>query len=97
MHNFRRALNLAAIALAIHAAAPAIAADADPLLAALEASKASGKGLTLFVGGQAIPGVVVSVDDKYVVARSTASGTIVVRRERIDGVAGHLEAASGRR
>jgi len=96
MRNFRRLLNLAVVALAIHAA-PTVAADADPLLAALEASKTSGKGVTLFVNGQAIPGVVVSVDDKYVVARSTASGTIVVRRERIDGVAGHLDAPAGHR
>jgi hypothetical protein len=63
---------------------------ADPMQAVLDESKASGKGLTFYVAGQAIPGVVVSADDKVVVARSTASGTIVIRRERLDAVAGHV-------
>jgi len=63
---------------------------ADPLRTALEDSKASGKGLSLYVNGQAIPGVVVSVDDKYVVAKSQAQGTIVIKLEKIDGVAGFV-------
>jgi len=82
--------------LAAGSCGAAFAADADPLRATLEASKTSGKGLTLYVGGQAIPGVVVSVDDKYVVARSTANGTIVVRLERLDGVAGHVPLPDGK-
>lgn len=65
-------------------------AQVDPLRAALEDSKASGKGLTIFVNGQSIPAVVVSVDDRYVVARSQAQGSIVIRLDRIDGVAGFI-------
>ena len=65
-------------------------AAADPLRTALEDSKASGKGLSFYVNGQTIPGVVVSVDDKYVVAKSQAQGTIVIRLDKIDGVAGFV-------
>ncbi|MDP1613760.1 MAG: hypothetical protein Q8M11_22085 [Sulfuritalea sp.] len=65
-------------------------AASDPLLAALEESKANGKGLSIYVNGQAIPGVVVSVDDRFVVARSQAQGTIVIRLDRIDGIAGFV-------
>lgn len=68
----------------------ATALAADPLRTALEDSKASGKGLTLYVNGQAISGVVVSVDDKYLVAKSQAQGTIVIKLEKIDGVAGFV-------
>lgn len=90
--SFKHTL-IAALAAANLIGGIAVAADADPLHAALEESKASGKGLTFYVNGQAIPGVVVSVGDKHVVARSTASGTIVIRLDRLDGVAGHLPAA----
>lgn len=65
-------------------------AATDPLLAALEESKASGKGLSFHVNGQAIAGVVVSVDERFVVARSMAQGTIVIRLDRIDAVAGFV-------
>lgn len=68
----------------------AAAAEPDTLHTALEDSKASNRGLTFYVNGQAIPGVVVSVGDKYVVARSTAQGTIVIRLDRIDAVAGFV-------
>lgn len=81
---------VAALAAAQLIAGAAFAAEADPLHAALEESKASGKGLTFYVNGQTIPGVVVSVGDKYLVARSTAAGTIVIRLDRLDGIAGHL-------
>jgi sRNA-binding regulator protein Hfq len=62
----------------------------DPLRAALEQSRATGKGLSLYVNGVAIPGVVVSVDNGFVVARSQSQGTIVIRLERIDAVAGFV-------
>lgn len=90
--SFKRTLvaALTTILAATLVAGSAVAAEADPLQAALAESKAAGKGLTFYVNGQAIPGVVVSVDDKYVVARSTAAGTIVIRLDRLDGVAGHV-------
>ena len=69
-----------------------VAAQAnDALRAALEASKASGKGLTFHVQGAAIPAVVVSVDDKFVVAKSQQAGHVVIRIERIDAVSGFVE------
>ncbi len=83
--------------LALCLALPALvgAAESDALKAALEASRASGKGLNFYVNGQAIPGVVVSVDEQYVVARSQALGQIVIRLDRLDGVAGFVTPASG--
>ncbi len=78
------------ISLAAALAVSAAAAAGDPLRAALEESRDSGKGVSLYVNGQSIPAVVVSVDDRYVVARSQAQGKIVVRLERIDGVAGFI-------
>lgn len=87
--SFKRTL-IAALAVSQLLAAAAIASEAEPLKAILDESKASGKGLTFYVNGQAIPGVVVSVGDKYLVARSTANGTIVIRLDRLDGVAGHV-------
>jgi hypothetical protein len=86
--NLRRTVSRTLVALVL--AGGAAVASADSLQSVLAESKASGKGLTFYVNGQAIPGVVVSVDDKYVVARSTASGTIVIRLDRLDGVAGHV-------
>lgn len=80
---------VAALSLAIAAAAFA-GESFDPLRAALEESRATGKGLSLYVNGVAIPGVVVSVDNGFVVARSQSQGTIVVRLERIDAVAGFV-------
>ena len=65
-------------------------AQTDPLRTALEESKASGKGLTFYVKGASIPGVVVSIGEKYVVAKSQAQGQIVIRLESIDAVAGFV-------
>lgn len=90
--NLRRTVSRTFVALVL--AGGAAVASADSLQSVLAESKASGKGLTFYVNGQAIPGVVVSVDDKYVVARSTASGTIVIRLDRLDGVAGHVAPAA---
>lgn len=82
---------IAAILLSAAMAGSALAAgEADSLRAALEDSKASGKGLTIYVSGSAIPGVVVSITDKYVVAKSQAQGNIVIKLEKIDAVAGFV-------
>ena len=90
MHALTKAL---VAAFAIAAAGSALAAP-DPLLAVLEDSKASGKGVSLFVNGQAIPAVVVAIDERYVTARSQAQGTIVIRLDRIDGAAGFVGPAA---
>ncbi|HZX32418.1 MAG TPA: hypothetical protein VFF03_13785 [Rhodocyclaceae bacterium] len=85
----RTNLRTLAVLLGLAAAGSALAAS-DTLHAVLEDSKASGKGLNFYVNGQAIPGVVVSVDDRYLVARSQGQGTIVIRLDRLDGVAGFV-------
>lgn len=62
----------------------------DPMLAALAESKASGKGLNLYVNGQAIGVVVVEVTERYIIGKSNAIGTVAIRLDRLDGVAGFL-------
>lgn len=68
----------------------ALAADTDPIHAAMEESKATGRGITFYVNGQAIPGVVVTITEKHVIARSTAQGSIAIRLDKIDAVAGFV-------
>lgn len=62
----------------------------DPIRQAMEESKTTQRGLTFYVNGSSIPGVVVSYDDNFVVARSSAQGSIAIRMDKIDAVAGHL-------
>lgn len=77
---------------------PGLASAAPDLLrTALEESKATGKGLNFYVNGQAIAGVVVAIEDGYVVARSQSVGTIVIKLERIDGVGGFITPPGGER
>lgn len=89
-------LRAGAFLLALTFAHAALAGQ-DPLLTALEESKTSGKGLSFFVNGHTVAGVVVSVDDRYVVARSQAQGTIVIRLDELDGVAGFVVQPLGER
>ena len=86
----KRACLIASTLFILALSVAAQAAD-DALRTALEASKASGKGLTFHVQGATIPGVVVSVDDKFVVAKSQQAGTVVIRIDRIDAVTGFVE------
>lgn len=85
----RKLISIFAASFAGLLAGSAVAAS-DPLLTMLEESKSSGRGLNLYVGGQPIAAVVVSVEDRYVVARSQAQGKIVIRLDRIDGAAGFV-------
>jgi hypothetical protein len=87
-------LRLSAFLVALTASQIALAAP-DALMTALEESKSSGKGLNFYVNGQAVAGVVVTIDERYVVARSQAQGTIVIRLDRIDGVAGFVALPQG--
>jgi hypothetical protein len=75
---------------------PALAAadsEEDPPMAVasfqqmFELSKSQKKGLTLFVQGQTIAGLVVSFSDQAVEMRSQQYERIVVRIDRIDGIA----------
>lgn len=78
---------LAASALvAVPAPAAAQSAEGDALRAVLLESKEKNRGVAIHANGTTINAVVVSVDDRYVVARSQQSSRIVVRLDRIDGV-----------
>jgi hypothetical protein len=55
--------------------------------AILEASQNEKKGVTLYLSGQALSGVVVAITDEYVEMRSREFNRIVVRMEAIDAAA----------
>lgn len=85
-----------ALTVAIASLAPAPAAsdsEEDPPRAVasfqqmFELSKSQKKGLILFVQGQTIAGLVVSFSDEAVEMRSQQYERIVVRIDRIDGIA----------
>jgi hypothetical protein len=86
----RTARFLAPLLLSALLAGPVLAADAaaekDPLRAVLLESKEKNRGVAIHANGVSINAVVVSVDDRYVVARSQQSSRIVIRLDRIDGV-----------
>jgi hypothetical protein len=55
---------------------------------AMSAAMASKRGVTLYVNGQAIGGAITKVEPgQYVELRNQEFGKIVVRWERIDGIA----------
>jgi len=58
----------------------------DELRAVLLESKEKNRGVAIYSNGVTVNAVVVSVDDKYVVAKSQQSSRIVIRLDRIDGV-----------
>ena len=78
---------LAAIcfAMPLHAQ-PAAGGAADELRSVLLESKDKNRGVAIYTNGVTVNAVVVSVDDKYVVAKSQQSSRIVIRLDRIDGV-----------
>lgn len=82
---------LAAFFAAASLALPIAAAEAqkpgdDPLLSVLLESKEKNRGVAIYLNGVTVNAVVVSVDDKYVVAKSQQSSRIVIRLDRINGV-----------
>jgi hypothetical protein len=87
------ALSLA-IVLVLALTGPATTASAqvkpdDAMRAALEESKASGKGLTFHVKGTTLGGAVTGVGSSYVTVRNQA-GIAVIRIDSIDAVAGAI-------
>lgn len=90
MHKFPRffaALFFMSIVSGSIGATNAIAAsDTDPLRALLLESKEKNRGVAIHAAGTTINGIVVSVDDRYVIARSQQSSRIVIRLDRVDGV-----------
>lgn len=85
----QRILSLALFTAALAAAVPAHAAPNDAFDPLLEVSLKEKKGVVLYVKGQAIPGRVTKVDNENVELTSREFVRIVVRRDRIDAVAGN--------
>ncbi|MFO1305492.1 MAG: hypothetical protein U1F54_17330 [Burkholderiales bacterium] len=81
------AIVLAAVtfSLPIHVIAQS-SSGADELRSVLLESKEKNRGIAIYTNGVTVNAVVVSVDDKYVIAKSQQSSKIVIRLDRIDGV-----------
>ena len=70
-------------AMPLHAQTPGAG---DELRSVLLESKDKNRGIAIYTNGVTVNAVVLSVDDKYVVAKSQQSSRIVIRLDRIDGV-----------
>ena len=86
-------LSIAAV-LVVAAIGPTATAVAQPkpddaMRAALEQSKASGKGLTFHLKGTTLGGAVTGIGSSYVTVKNQA-GIAVIRIDSIDAVAGAI-------
>jgi len=89
MGLFRKSiLSMAMIGAGMSSAAAADSAAAGGLEDALNAALQSKRGIRVFVNGQAIGGAVTRIEaGSYIELRNQEFGRIVVRWDRIDGVA----------
>jgi hypothetical protein len=85
--NTTRRTAIAVLAASFAVGLPAAAKEREMLKSILEASQNEKKGVTLYVRGQAIPGIVVKVDADTVEMRSREYSRIVVRLDSIDAAA----------
>jgi hypothetical protein len=85
----QRILTPVFLVAALAAGAPAHATPGDAFDQALDVSLKEKKGVVLYVKGQAISGRVTKVDNENVELTSREFARIVVRRDRIDAVAGN--------
>jgi hypothetical protein len=85
--NTTRRTALAVLAASIAAGVPAIGKEKEDMRSILEASQTEKKGVTLYVKGQSIPGIVVKVEGDMVELRSREYSRIVVRMDSIDAAA----------
>jgi hypothetical protein len=80
--------SLAALTIVLAAGAAAAADAAGGIEQALKTAQQDKRGITLYVSGQAISGAVTRVEPgQWVELKNQTSGRIVVRIDRIDGVA----------
>jgi len=87
MPTSRTLAMLAALSFALPLYAQTAGTSAsDELRSVLLESKDKNRGVAIYANGVTVNAVVVSVDDKYVVAKSQQSSKIVIRLDRIDGV-----------
>ena len=90
MKNLRQRILPATLLIAALAATGAAhATPGDAFDQVLDISLKEKKGVVLYVKGQAIPGRVTKVDNENVELTSREFVRIVVRRDRIDAVAGN--------
>lgn len=79
---------LFALVLAVAAGAAAAADAVKGIEQALVAAQQDKRGITLYVSGQTIAGAVTKVEPgQWVEMKNQTSGKIVVRIDRIDGIA----------
>ena len=79
---------LAALILSIAAGAAAAADAVKGIEAALVAAQQDKRGITIYVSGQTIAGAVTKVEPgAWVEMKNQTSGKIIVRIDRIDGIA----------
>lgn len=84
----RNACRLLAVAAAAATVSGTLSAkETNMLRSLLEASQNEKKGINLYVKGQAIPGIVVKIDESVVELRSREFSRIVVRIDSIDAAA----------
>jgi hypothetical protein len=86
----RRGRQLALVALGIAAMGMAkLVQAADPFEEVLQASLTERKGVMIYVNGESIPGRVTKLGPDTVELSSQEFRRIVVRRDRVDAVAGN--------
>jgi len=79
---------LAALAITLASGAAGATDAARGIEQALNAAQQDKRGITLYVGGQAIGGAVTRVEPgQWVELKNQTSGRIIVRLDRIDGIA----------
>lgn len=85
--NTTRRTALVILGASIATGLPAIGKETEMLRTILEVSQNEKKGVTLYVRGQAIPGIVVKIDGDTVEMRSREYSRIAVKMDAIDGAA----------
>jgi hypothetical protein len=89
MKRYGRQLAMAGVAMAALGMGALAHAAPDPFEEVLQASLTDRKGVMIYVDGQAIPGRVTKLGPETVELSSQEFRRIVVRRDRIDAVAGN--------
>ena len=59
----------------------------NPFGELFEISRAEKKGLTFYIGGQTVPGIVTKVNPDTVEVRNQSHSRVVIRLDRVDAVA----------
>jgi hypothetical protein len=87
MDYMTRRNHITLLAAAVAVASPVGAKENDTMRELLEASQNEKKGLTLYVKGQTVAGIVVKIAADIVELRSREYSRIAIRIESIDAIA----------